>query len=224
MISGRASSIAPRSNKIFASPRAASRLSGSFASASRNPCSASATSPVASSSAASFASISASVGRIESRNRSISSDGIAPMNMLTGCPSRKATTVGMLWERTAWSSALPTRLASTSILASVNAPARLVAASSSIGPRVRQGPHQAAQRSTTTGAVLDPSTTTWSKVSSVTSITDVPSHPCYGLARGTKRRSRSAFATTLTLEAAIAAAAHIGSITPTTARGIITTL
>src|SRR5262249_36966942 len=103
--------------------------------------------------------------------RSISFCGIAPMNILTGWPSRNATTVGMLCDRTACRSALPTPWASTSILARVNAPSRLVAASSSIGPRVRHGPHQEAQRSTTTGAVLDPSTTTCSKVSSVTSIT-----------------------------------------------------
>ena len=43
------------------------------------------------------------------------------MNMLTGSPSRNATTVGMPWLRTACRRALPTPFASTSILASVNA-------------------------------------------------------------------------------------------------------
>src|SRR5437867_2733589 len=114
---GSASSNAPRSIRSLASPSPASMLSGSSASASRNPRSAASTSPDSAACSASLAPSSASVGRIESTNRLTSSSGYAPMNIETGCPSRKATTVGMPWERTACRSDWPTALWSMSSFA-----------------------------------------------------------------------------------------------------------
>src|SRR6266498_3607071 len=60
--------------------------------------------------------------------------------------------------------------ASTSTLTSSNSPARASASRSSTGPSMRQGPHQAAQKSTTTGTWCERSSTSRSKLSVVTSI------------------------------------------------------
>src|SRR6266508_258785 len=59
---------------------------------------------------------------------------------------------------------------STSTLASTSAPSRAAASRSSVGPSIRQGPHQAAQKSTTTGSSCERASTSCSKVSVVTSI------------------------------------------------------
>ena len=146
------------------------------------------------------------------------------MNMLTGCPSRNATTVGMLWERTAWSNALPTCWASTSIFARVNAPSRSVATFSSIGPRVRHGPAPCRPEVDDDGGRLRP--LDHDLLEGLVGHLDHVRHGIHatGSRAFPKRRRRSAFSTTVTLEIAIAAAAHIGLSTPTTASGIITTL
>src|SRR3954466_14773646 len=62
----------------------------------------------------------------------------------------------MLWIRC---SADTRGLASVSTLASATLPSRLVTAFSRIGVSWRQGPHQAAQKSTTTGSSRERSTT-----------------------------------------------------------------
>ena len=59
--------------------------------------------------------------------------------------------------------------ASTSTLASRTRPPRAASAASRAGVSVRQGPHHSAQKSTTTGVLRESSTTSRSKVASVTS-------------------------------------------------------
>src|SRR5215207_3420752 len=65
-------------------------------------------------------------------------------------------------------------LASVSIFASATLPSRAVTAFSSTGVRARHGPHQAAQKSTTTGSSRERSTTSAPKVSSVASKITAP--------------------------------------------------
>src|SRR3954471_3211252 len=72
----------------------------------------------------------------------------------------------MLWIRC---SADTRGLASVSTLARATLPSRLVTAFSSTGVSWRQGPHHAAQKSTTTGSSRERSTTSVSKVASVAS-------------------------------------------------------
>src|SRR5215218_11112748 len=72
----------------------------------------------------------------------------------------------MLWIRC---SAETRGLASVSTLASATLPSRLVTPFSRIGVSWRQGPHQAAQKSTTTGSSRERSTTSAWKVASVAS-------------------------------------------------------
>src|SRR6266567_6392799 len=63
-------------------------------------------------------------------------------------------------------------LRSTSILPTLILPAYSVASSSTIGAMARQGPHQAAQKSTSTG--VSDFRTSWSKFESVTSTIPFP--------------------------------------------------
>ena len=94
-----------------------------------------------------------------------------PMNSSTTLPSLKAFTAGMLWMRMLGA----TRgLASVSTLASATLPSRLVTAFSSTGVSWRQGPHQSAQKSTTTGSSRERSTTSRWKVC----IGGVEDHAC----------------------------------------------
>src|SRR5665213_106429 len=72
-------------------------------------------------------------------------------------------------------------LASVSILASTTEPSRAAAACSSSGLRARHGPHQAAQKSTTTGVVEERSRTSAWKSDSLTSMTVM--HEAYEIAR-----------------------------------------
>jgi hypothetical protein len=71
---------------------------------------------------------------------------------VTTTPSRNPFTAGMLWIR---KRADVSGDASTSTLASTKPPVCSSASRSRIGPRVRQGPHQGAQKSTTTGMVAE---------------------------------------------------------------------
>ena len=77
-------------------------------------------------------------------------------------PLRKALTAGM--PRIPYSIA-SSWFESTSTLTSARFPARASASRSSTGPSIRQGPHQAAQKSTTTGSSCERSSTSCSKVS-----------------------------------------------------------
>jgi hypothetical protein len=61
-----------------------------------------------------------------------------------------------------------------SIFASVQVPFASAASFSSTGESVRHGPHQVAQKSTRTGAVLERAITSFSKVLAVTSSTEGP--------------------------------------------------
>src|SRR5688572_3755197 len=72
----------------------------------------------------------------------------------------------MLWM---WCAADTPGLASVSTFASATLPSRAVTAFSRIGVSWRQGPHQAAQKSTTTGSSRERSTTSVWKVASVAS-------------------------------------------------------
>ena len=80
-----------------------------------------------------------------------------------------ATTIGMVWT---WRAAA-SGLASTSILARIDAPFASFASFSSTGLSCLHGPHQSAHRSMITGVVRDRSMTRSLKVSSVTSKTAV---------------------------------------------------
>jgi len=76
--------------------------------------------------------------------------GMAPLRRLASRPWRNTIMVGML--RIA-KRALSSGCASVSTLAMMAAPAREAASFSSSGATARQGPHQAAQKSTRTGAL-----------------------------------------------------------------------
>jgi hypothetical protein len=129
---------------------------GSSSAASRSESS----SPFASSS-------SAREGASESNSSSTFAFGTAPTNSPATSPSRKALTAGM--PCTPKRAARPW-LASTSTFASTTLPSRACSAASSAGPSVRHGPHHSAQKSTTTGTSFERSTTSRSKLASVTSI------------------------------------------------------
>src|SRR3954471_3037295 len=73
----------------------------------------------------------------------------------------------MPWTWNAWETA---GLSSTLTLASTTWPSVSATTFSMMGPSVRHGPHHGAQRSTTTGTSLERSTTSCSKVASVTSM------------------------------------------------------
>jgi len=94
--------------------------------------------------------------------------GSAPLNASTGWPPTTATTIGMDWTPNAWAIR---GLASTSTLARTQAPLPASASRSSTGESCLQGPHQVAQRSTTTGTCNDRSRTSAWKLCSVTSMT-----------------------------------------------------
>ena len=166
-----ASSSSPRAIRIRASATAASTRAGSIASASRSDGS----SPAA-------ASRSAALGVSASKKDCTAPRGWAPTNSEWSAPSRKALTAGIPWMPKACARR---GFASTSTFASTTSPSRWAAASSSSGVRLRQGPHQAAQKSTTTGVLAERSRTSLSKSASPTSITvttcklpDCARHPC----------------------------------------------
>src|SRR5690606_1589796 len=104
----------------------------------------------------------------------ICGSGNAPENASTGCPPAMAMTVGIDWTP---NSCEIRGLASTSTLASTQAPLLSPASFSNTGPSCLHGPHQSAHRSTTTSCRSDLSTTSAWKVASVTSMTFPPAAP-----------------------------------------------
>src|SRR5690606_29017831 len=70
-----------------------------------------------------------------------------------------------------WNAAASCCSASTSTLASTNAPLYSPATFSRIGPRVLQGPHHSAQKSISTGVCVDFCSTSASKLAAVASKT-----------------------------------------------------
>ncbi len=90
------------------------------------------------------------------------------MKRATGFPSRNPITVGMPWTPNRPASS---GLASTSTFANSQRPPDSAARRSRIGPNTLHGPHQAAQKSTTTGTVRDRAITSSSKRWVVTSFT-----------------------------------------------------
>jgi pimeloyl-ACP methyl ester carboxylesterase len=153
----RAWSRSPSASSMRASGTAASARPGSSSSArcseSRSP---------------SCTRASASEGISPEKNRSTAAGGCTPTNSSTTSPSRMAFTAGMprMSKRRASSG-----FSSVSILASTTSPSCRAATASRIGLSDRHGPHQAAQKSTTTGVVRERSTTSVAKVCSVTSMT-----------------------------------------------------
>ena len=101
-----------------------------------------------------------------SRNAATFAGGCAPTNSATTAPLRNALTAGM--PRMSYMPAI-SGFASTSTFASTISPSRAAASRSSTGPSMRHGPHQAAQKSTTTGSSCERSSTSCSKVSVVMS-------------------------------------------------------
>src|SRR5262249_33837116 len=109
---------------------------------------------------------SSALGSRRSTNWRTVASGWAPRKPSTGLPSFRATTSGMLCTPNAaeiWG------FSSTLTLVRTTLPSVSSTAFSMMGPRVRHGPHQGAQRSTTTGTSLDRLMTSVSKVASVTS-------------------------------------------------------
>ena len=94
--------------------------------------------------------------------------GCAPTNSSTTAPSRKALTAGMPWMPKACARR---GLASVSTFASTTVALARRRGLLEQRPSARQGPHQAAQKSTTTGVVRERSSTSRSKSASLTSIT-----------------------------------------------------
>ena len=93
--------------------------------------------------------------------------GCAPTNSSTTFPSLKSFTEGidMTLYLLAWFWVL-----SVSAFATISLPSYSFEIFSRTGPSILQGPHHSAQKSTRTGVVFDFSITSFSKVSSVTSI------------------------------------------------------
>ncbi len=106
-------------------------------------------------------SASASDGSSSSRKRATCGGGCAPTNSAATLPSTNALTAGMPW---IWNAEASRGLASVSTLARATLPSRSRTAFSSTGVSWRQGPHQAAQKSTTTGISRERSITSCSKV------------------------------------------------------------
>ena len=109
--------------------------------------------------------------------------GTTPVNASIGWPPTTAYTIGMPCTRNIWASR---GLASTSTLASTQAPPPSTASFSSTGESCLQGPHHSAQKSTTTGVVSERSSTSDWKVASVTSMTVTP--PAHRRASRSPRR------------------------------------
>ena len=152
-----AASASPSAYSIRASARFASALAGSSSSTLRRE----SASPASS-------SCWVSDGTSPSKNSSTSLGPFAPTNSAATSPLTKALTAGMPWMPNCW--AMP-GFSSVSIFASTTLPSRASAAFSRIGPSCRQGAHQGAQKSTTTGTSADRCTTAVSKSASLTSIT-----------------------------------------------------
>src|SRR4051794_24098983 len=153
----RAPSISPAWRWMIASCTLASARAGSSSMARRSD----ASSPAAT-------RLSASLGTSASKNRATAAGGWTPTNSDTSLPSLNALTAGMPW---IWNACAMRGLASVSSLARTTWPSRSAAACSRIGPSARHGPHHSAQKSTTTGVVLDCSMTCCWKSCSVTSMT-----------------------------------------------------
>src|SRR5690606_4516837 len=102
------------------------------------------------------------------RNSRSSPSVTAPGNSSTGWPFTSRNTVGT--DRI-WNAAASCCSLSTSTLASSNAPLYSPASFSRIGPRVLQGPHHSAQKSISTGVVVDFWRTSDSKLAAVASKT-----------------------------------------------------
>ena len=107
--------------------------------------------------------------------------GSAPWNSGTGWPFTTANTAGMLCTWKAW----PSRgLASRSTLASSQRPPSAAASRSSTGLSCLHGPHQSAQKSMTTGTVID-----WSTTGLEVGLGDVDDHAGDRAAGGRRRPS-----------------------------------
>ena len=98
----------------------------------------------------------------------ICASGYAPWNSGTGWPLITANTAGI---DCTWNAAEICGFASTSTLARIQRPPYSAARASRIGESCLQGPHHSAQRSSTTGTVIDWWMTSASKEASVTSMT-----------------------------------------------------
>src|ERR1700754_2121443 len=103
-------------------------------------------------------------------SRSSAALPFAPTMRFTGAPSLNKIIVGI---DTTWKSRAVAGFESTSILATVSWPAFSLAISSRTGATILHGPHQVAQKSTSTGVLLD--NTSLEKVSSVTATVAVVS-------------------------------------------------
>ena len=145
-----AASESPPRYSNFARAKAASAFFGSSSSALRSD----ASSPASS-------SVCDSDGTSPSKKRSTSAEGFAPTNSATIEPFLNAFTAGMPWILKSWEMR---GFSSVSIFASTTLPSRFSAAFSSAGPSWRHGPHQGAQKSTTTGSSLERSSTSAAKV------------------------------------------------------------
>jgi hypothetical protein len=100
--------------------------------------------------------------------------GCTPLKPGANCPPIAAKTAGMPWMPRAWASRW---LASTSTLASTQAPLPSMASFSRIGESCLHGSHHSAQKSMTTGVRSERSSTSLWKVASVTSMIVTPPPP-----------------------------------------------
>jgi hypothetical protein len=116
---------------------------------------------------ASWRSGSAGEGSRASMNARTADSGRAPVNSLTILPSTTAFTAGMPRTPNCAASAW---FSSEFTLARRKRPWYSSASFSRTGPRLRQGPHQGAQKSARTGTRREASTTSYMKLASVTSM------------------------------------------------------
>ena len=119
-----------------------------------------------------------------SRNDETTAGDWAPANSATTRPSRNPFTAGIPCTRYV---AAKLWFASTSTFANATAPSLLSISRSRTGASAWHGPHQSAQKSTTTGSSCERSRTSCSNVSSVTSIASAMASGCQ---RRRRRRSR----------------------------------
>src|SRR5688572_8030605 len=134
-------------------------------------------SPCCASSRAATCSAADARGRCGSRKARTPASGCAPTNSSTTRPLRNSFTAGM---PRIWNCCARSWFSSVFTLTTLTLPDCSVATCSSTGPSARQGPHQGAQKSTSTGCSVDALRTSAEKFAVFTAVTDALMPPAIG--------------------------------------------
>ncbi len=162
-----ASSSLPASNSVFTSSKRAFSLAGSLATSCLSFSSTASGEVSASTAVSSSAGSSSPGGRCLSRNSLTLPSGSAPVKPSTGWPFTISMQVGMLLMPKAAPSCCSW---SESIFTSLKRPPYAASTFSRMGPSDLHGPHQGAQKSISTGVLMEAVMTSSSKLAMVTSI------------------------------------------------------